>query len=164
MFKIVKYPSPILRQKAVKVKNIPDPLIQRFIKELSETMIKEDGIGLAANQVASGLKVLAVKYQDGVKVFINPFIYYKSWASETAEEGCLSFPGVFGLIKRSKNACLFYRDEQGRLRHLKAKGLLARVLQHELDHLNGVLFIDKMVKYTHGEDKVKEWLKQEKQQ
>jgi len=156
MFSIVKYPAKILRTRSQRVSNILSDEIQRFIKELGETMLQADGLGLAANQVDQDLRILAVNYQGQPKAFINPVIYFKSFKKEIGEEGCLSFPGVFGLLKRSLAICLFYQDENGRWRHLKAKGLLARVLQHEVDHLNGALFIDKMVKYTKGEDKVKE--------
>lgn len=157
MFNIVKYPNKILRQKSRKATDILNAEIQQFIKELGETMLASDGLGLAANQVDRDLRILAVNYQGQPKVFINPVIYLKSWKKEVGEEGCLSFPGVYALIKRSLNIRLFYQDESGRWRHLKAKGLLARVLQHETDHLNGVLFIDKVVKYTKGESLVKEW-------
>lgn len=156
MFNIVKYPNKILRQKSRKVKDILNAEIQQFIKELGETMLAADGLGLAANQVDRDLRILIVNLQGQPKVFINPVIYLKSWKKEIGEEGCLSFPGVYALIKRSLVIHLFYQDEQGRWRHLKAKGLLARVLQHEIDHLNGVLFIDKTVKYAKGEEKIKE--------
>ncbi|HLD27761.1 MAG TPA: peptide deformylase [Patescibacteria group bacterium] len=152
MLKIVKYPNKILRKRSRKVKNFLSSEIQQFIRELKETMMSEDGIGLAANQVDKDLRILAVRTDEGPMAFINPVIYYKSFARDLAEEGCLSFPDIFGIIRRSKSIRLFYRDEQGRFRHLKAQGLLARVLQHEIDHLRGVLFIDKMVKYTNGQD------------
>jgi len=157
MLPIVNYPSLILRKRTKRVKNILSPEIQSFTKELIKTMIKEDGLGLAANQVNADQQILAVNFQDQPMVFINPVIYYKSWSKESGEEGCLSFPGVFGLVSRSVKINLFYYDDQGRLRHLRAKGLLARVLQHEIDHLRGILFIDRMVKYTKGEDKIKAW-------
>lgn len=160
MLEIVKYPKKILRQKSRKVKDILRPEIQKFIGELAEIMQKADGLGLAANQVNQDIRILAVNAKDGPKVFINPFVYLRSFKKDTGEEGCLSFPGVFGLIKRPLKVRLFYRDEKGKLRHLKASGLLARVLQHEIDHLNGVLFIDKMIKYVQGEEKIKEWRQQ----
>ena len=160
MLEIVKYPNKILRQRARKIKDVLRPEIQALIRELAETMLASDGLGLAANQVGRDIRILAVNTKEGPKVFINPFIYFRSFKKEVGEEGCLSFPGVFGLIKRSQKARLFYRDEKGKMRHLKAGGLLAKVLQHEIDHLNGVLFIDKMVKYTKGEEQVKEWQQQ----
>jgi peptide deformylase len=154
MLKIIKYPNKILRKRSSRVKDFLSPELQQFIKELKETMLTEDGIGLAANQVDKDLQILAVRTDEGAVAFINPVIYYKSFGRDLAEEGCLSFPDIFGIIRRSKSIRLFYRDEQGKLRHLKAKGLLARVLQHEVDHLRGVLFIDKMVKYTNGQELV----------
>jgi len=152
MLEIIKYPSKILRIKSRKVKNIFDSQFQKFIEDLKETMIKADGLGLAANQVNKDLRIFAVNAQGGVKIIINPFIYYKSlFNQEIGEEGCLSFPGLFGLVKRPKKIRLFYRDENGRLNHIVASGLLARVIQHETDHINGVLFIDKMLKVTKGD-------------
>lgn len=162
MLEIVKYPQRILRQKSRKVKGILRPEIQAFVRELAETMLASDGLGLAANQVNQNIRILAVNTKAGPQVFINPFIYFRSFKREAGEEGCLSFPGVFGLIKRSQRVRLFYCDEKGKIRHLKASGLLARVLQHETDHLNGVLFIDKVVKYIKGEEQVKEWMSQAK--
>src|SRR3989339_1642874 len=101
MLPIVNYPSLILRKRTKRVKNILSPEIQSFTKELIKTMIKEDGLGLAANQVNADQQILAVNFQDQPMVFINPVIYYKSWSKESGEEGCLSFPGVFGLVSRS---------------------------------------------------------------
>ncbi|MCX6785605.1 MAG: peptide deformylase [Candidatus Komeilibacteria bacterium] len=160
MLEIIKYPRLILRTKVKKVKNILNAEVQKFIGELIKTMVAADGLGLAANQVDKNLRMLAINHKDGPKVFINPVIYWKSWKKNEAEEGCLSFPGVYGLVWRSKKIRLFYRDGQNRLRHLAADELLARVLQHETDHLNGVLFIDKATKYTRGENQVKDWQNQ----
>jgi len=142
------------------VANIKNPEIQSFIADLKETMLKEDGIGLAANQLNKDWRMLAVNYKNKPKIFINPRIYYKSWAKEIGEEGCLSFPGIFGMVKRPICIRLLYRDSKGRLRHLRAKGLLARVLQHEVDHIKGILFIDKIIKYTKGRKKLEELKKQ----
>lgn len=162
MLEIVKYPSKILRQRSKKVTNIKSDEVQTFIKELKETMLAADGLGLAANQVNKDWRVLAVSHKDGPKIFINPIICWKSFKQGAMEEGCLSFPQVFGLVRRSNKAWVFYRDENARLRFVKADGLLARVLQHEIDHIRGVLFTDKIFKYTKGENQVGEWIKQAK--
>jgi len=162
MLNLVKYPNRILRQRSrkVKVKDIPTPGFQQFLKDLGQTMLKEDGLGLAANQLNQDLRAFSVNFKDKPKSFINPFIYYKSFVGETGEEGCLSLPGVFGTVKRPKKVRLFFRDELGRLRHLVAKGLLARVVLHETDHINGVLIIDRISKYHVGRKKVQEWKNQ----
>ncbi|MFA6304705.1 MAG: peptide deformylase [Patescibacteria group bacterium] len=159
MLEIVKYPSKILRKKSKKITNIASSEVQSFIKELGETMLSADGLGLAANQLGKDWQVLVVNHDGGPKAFINPVICWKSLNKTVMEEGCLSFMNVYGLVKRPEKVWLFYRDENGRLRFLRAKGLLARVLQHEIDHVNGILFIDKIFKYTKGEHKVKEWIK-----
>ncbi len=158
LLEIVKYPVKILRQRSKKVTNIQSAEVQTFIKDLKETMTAAEGLGLAANQVNKAWQILAVNHKDGPKVFINPLIFCKSFKRITMEEGCLSFPNVFGLVKRPIKAWALYRDENSRWRFLKAEGLLARVLQHEVDHLRGILFIDKIFKYTKGEQEVKEWI------
>ena len=122
-------------------------------------MLEEDGLGLAANQVDKDLRVFSVNFKGRPKVFINSFIYFKSFGKEAGEEGCLSLPGIFGTVKRSRKIRLFYRDEQGGLRHLAARGLLARVILHETDHINGVLIIDRISKYQLGGKKVELWKK-----
>lgn len=160
MLEIVKYPNKILRKKADKTRDLASEKIQKLIDEMMETVKSADGIGLAANQVNEDKRIVIVNLKDGQSVFINPFIYLKSFKKNLAEEGCLSLPAVFGTVRRPEKIRLFYRDRFGKLRHLKASGMLARVLQHEIDHLNGVLFIDKIVEYTQGAQKVKEWQKQ----
>ncbi|MDP2586525.1 MAG: peptide deformylase [Candidatus Komeilibacteria bacterium] len=162
MLEIVKYPSKILRTRSTRVTDIKSAEVQSFIAELKETMLAADGLGLAANQVNKDWQILTVSHKDGPKVFINPVICWKSFKKNNMEEGCLSFPQVFGLVRRSKKAWVIYRDENARLRFIKADGLLARVLQHEIDHIRGVLFTDKIFKYTKGEKQVQEWIKQAK--
>jgi len=156
MLEILKYPHKILRKRAKKINYFHTPERQVFFKELKETMISADGLGLAANQVGLDIKVMAINHKDGAMIIANPFIYWKSFKKNQGEEGCLSFPNIFGSVNRSNNIRLFYRDEHGVLKHLKANGLLARVIQHEADHLRGILFIDKISRYTKGEKMVSE--------
>ena len=162
MLNLITYPNRILRQRSRKVKlpEIASAQFKAFLSDLGKTMLKEDGLGLAANQVNCDLRVFSVNFKGRPKVFINSFVYFRSFGKETGEEGCLSLPGVFGTVKRSRKIRLFYRDEQGRLRHLTAKGLLARVILHETDHINGVLIIDRISKYQLGRKKVELWKKQ----
>ena len=162
MLEIIKYPNKILRKKVKKVLNIANDEIQNLISEMKETMLESDGIGLAANQINKNLRILTVNTKEGPRVFINPLIYWKSFKKCLGEEGCLSFPGIFGIIRRPERARLVYRDEQGKLRHLTADGLIARILQHEIDHLNGVLYIDKIIEYTAGEAKAKNLIQEAK--
>jgi len=145
---IVINPSPILRKKAETIKNPLDAAIQKLIPILTETMIQEDGIGIAAPQVGESIQMIIINHKDKPLVMINPKIIIKSIRTEIAEEGCLSVPGIFGMVKRSKKIKANALDSTGKLFTIKAEGLLARVIQHEVDHLNGILFIDKMVKKT----------------
>jgi len=148
---ILKYPNKILRTKSNKITDFKNPSKQSFFNDLKKTMQTADGLGLAANQVGETIRVMAVNCQNGPLIICNPFIYWKSWKKNLAEEGCLSFPGIFGSVNRNNQLYLFYRDELGKLKHLRASGLLARVILHENDHLNGRLFIDKITKYSSGE-------------
>lgn len=143
---VITHPNEILRQKAKEVVDIKSKEIQQLIPDMVETMIEEDGIGLAAPQINKSIRMIAVNTKEGPFILINPKITKKSWKKEVGEEGCLSVPGVFGLVKRSKEIIVKFLDQNGKEQKLKAKDMLARVVQHEVDHLNGVLFIDKLEK------------------
>lgn len=143
MLDIITNPNPILRKKAVK---IDDPLssdIQKLIPEMIETMLKKDGVGLAAPQIGQSIRLITVHHKDKELVMINPQFTKKSLVKEIDEEGCLSVPNVFGDVKRCKRVTVKYIDENGKEQKLSGEGLLARVIQHEVDHLDGILFIDK---------------------
>ncbi len=154
MLNIITIPDPKLRQRSTPVPStqITQTDFQDFIDELIGMMKTADGIGIAAVQVARLIRVFVVDTQDGPEVFINPKILWRSFGSEVGEEGCLSIPGVYGLVKRPKSLILIYTDRTGKSRRLRAKGLLARVICHENDHINGLLFTDKMIKQTAGQD------------
>lgn len=141
--------NPTIRKKSkrVKIKNITKPETQKFIQDLTETMIAKDGAGLAAPQVEKNLRVCIVTDGNGkITTLINPRIIWKSFHRITVEEGCLSIPGIFGKVKRPTKIWVLARDKEGKKIRLKTGGLLARVIQHEVDHLNGILFIDKLIK------------------
>jgi len=143
VLKIVTHPNEILRQKAVKIK---DPLaydVQKLIPEMIDTMLKKDGVGLAAPQIGLSIRLIVVRYKDYDLVLMNPKIIFKSLTKDWDEEGCLSVPDTFGEVKRSKKIIVKYIDSQGNEQKMPASGMLARVIQHEIDHLDGVLFIDK---------------------
>ncbi len=148
MFKIIIHPNKILRKKSRPIKNFSNPKLAEFIPKFTKTMLKKDGIGLAAPQVGLNLRIIAVSHQDGVLEMINPKILKKSLWKQWGEEGCLSIPEVFGEVKRRRKILIQYQTPQGKIRKLKAKGLLARVIQHEIDHLEGILFIDKAQNIT----------------
>lgn len=141
---IVINPNKILRTVSKKVdqKIIDTDDFKKFCKDLIKTMIEKDGVGLAAPQVGQNIRVIAVNTKEGTFCLINPEFIKKSWAKEIAEEGCLSVPKIFGDVKRHRKVTCTYLNEKGKEIILKAEGLMARVLQHETDHLDGILFID----------------------
>jgi len=143
---ILTHPNPLLRRKSVKVKDPSDPKFQRLVLDLAETMEEDNGVGIAAPQVGENHRLIVIDTKNGPIAFFNPRILWKSLSKELGEEGCLSVPNVFGLVKRAKNVVVSYVDLDCTKRVLKARGMLARVLQHEIDHLDGILFIDKTVK------------------
>ncbi len=143
MLNIVINPNPILRKKAEKVNNPLSSDIQSLIPEMIKTMLAKDGIGLAAPQIGKSIRIIIIHHKDKDLVMINPKIIKKSLIKEWDEEGCLSVPNVFGDVKRCKKITVKYIDEFGKEQILATEGLLARVIQHEVDHLDGILFIDK---------------------
>ncbi len=143
MLKIITQPNPILRKKSQAVKDILAQKIQELIPQMAETMVNHDGAGLAAPQIGKNIRLITVNHKDRVLAIINPKITKKSFLKEWGEEGCLSVPDKFGEVKRSKSIIIEYIDEKNNQKILKAPGLLARVIQHEIDHLDGILFIDK---------------------
>ncbi|KKP77867.1 MAG: peptide deformylase [Candidatus Moranbacteria bacterium RIFOXYA12_FULL_35_19] len=144
---IITYPNIILRQKAKKVKDPKSKEIKSLILDMLETLEKVNGLGLAAPQVGVSVQLCVVKNERGsgskTHILINPKIVRKSWGKEVCEEGCLSFPGKFIPIKRCKKVTVKALDKKGEKITIKAEGLLSRAMQHEIDHLDGVLFIDR---------------------
>jgi len=135
-------PDPVLRQKAKRVKSI-DGSIQKLIGDMIETLHAEPGrVGLAAPQVGIPLRVIVIGIpgQEDI-VLINPKIV-RSKGEQAVTEGCLSVPGYFGHIKRAESVTAKGRDQSGKEIRIKVSGFLAQALQHEIDHLNGTLYID----------------------
>lgn len=130
---------------------ITDPKTQEFIDSMYKTMKSNNGVGLAAVQVGRLDKIIIVDTQDGPLALINAVIKKRSLFKEEGEEGCLSIPGVFGLVKRSKSVTVAAHDRTGQPTTFTAKGFFARVIQHEIDHTNGILFTDKTKKIISGE-------------
>ncbi len=143
LLKIKIYPDPILRQKAKPIKEITLE-IRRLITDLKETMVKKDGAGLAANQVGQLKQIVAVMTDRGARAFLNPKIVCQSRQKITNEEGCLSFPDIWLKIKRAEKIKMEAIDESGKKIIIDVSGILAVILSHEIDHLNGVLFIDRI--------------------
>ncbi len=134
-------PDPVLKRKAKRVSSL-DGSIQRLIDDMLETMPQVGGVGLAAPQIGVSLRVIVLQMPDEEPIaIINPEIVKRSGEREVSE-GCLSVPGYTGEIKRSESVTVKGQDRQGKTIRLKATGLMAQALQHELDHLDGVLYVD----------------------
>jgi len=143
ILKIKKYPDPILRKKSEKAEKIT-PEIKKLIEDMIETMEENDGVGLAAPQVGVSKRVIIVETEKGPEGFINPKILKKTKETEIDWEGCLSIPGVFLKIKRWKGIEVEALNQRGEKVLVKAVGLVARIFQDEIDHLNGILIIDRV--------------------
>jgi peptide deformylase len=147
---ILILPDKRLRQVSAPVKKIDDG-VRMLVEEMFETMYDAPGIGLAAIQIGAPKRVVTMDLakKDEPKapqVFINPEILWASEDKATYEEGCLSIPEYYGDVERPAQVKVKYLDLEGEPREIEANGLLATCLQHEIDHLNGVLFIDHMSK------------------
>lgn len=142
MLKIYTDNAPILRKKASPVSLPISDEIKKLILDMKKVVRKKDGIGLAAPQAGKSFRLIVVNSEDKKFALINPKITRRSFRKEIAEEGCLSLPGFYINIKRPKKITVKYFDEKGKKIKLKADDLLARVIQHEIDHLNGVLITD----------------------
>ena len=144
----------ILRKKSRSVKVI-DRKILKLIREMGRAMKSEKGVGLAAPQVGESLRIIVVLLDGKNTVpMINPDITDHSYETECGEEGCLSLPGKWGQVQRYKTILVKYIDEKGEKRILKLEGFNARVAQHEIDHLDGILFTD----YLKIEDEIQDVL------
>ena len=154
-----KYGDPLLRRRARPVDQVT-PELRTMIANMTDTMYDEVGIGLAAPQVGISLRliVLADEGGRGVQALLNPAIIEQG-GEVTAEEGCLSIPGVFAEVTRAAWVKVEARDVDGNLVAITARGLRARVLQHEIDHLDGILFIDRVDPMTR--DRIKRKIKKE---
>jgi peptide deformylase len=143
---IILLPDPVLRQVSKPVERV-DEGVRKFAGDLFETMYDAPGIGLAAIQVGAPRRMLVIDLaKEGEpkapQVFINPEIVSCADEASVYEEGCLSIPDYYAEVERPKDVTVSYLDLEGKLQEIKAGGLLATCLQHEIDHLNGVLFID----------------------
>lgn len=158
-YTITTYPSKILKNVSRTIRREEFLKMKKIISDMAAVMKKNNGIGLAAPQVGLNMRLAIVKTKDGIIVLLNPKIMKKSWKQEIDEEGCLSVPGVFVLVKRPYKIKVVTTSMDGKEIVFEAKGLFARVIQHEVDHLNGILFIDKAVKITQGKDRLEEYNK-----
>src|SRR5688572_8644206 len=138
--------DPVLRQRANEVAEVSE-VTRQLIRDMFETMYAEEGVGLAAPQVGVSERIIVVDpQQDDLPAFalINPEILEASKETEKGEEGCLSIPGLRDLVERSQRVVVRGLTPEGQARQLDLEGLPARIIQHEVDHLDGVLFIDRV--------------------
>jgi peptide deformylase len=159
ILKVRKYGDPILRRRAAPVREIT-PEIRRTVEDMIETMYDEIGLGLAAPQVGVSLRLMVVSHDKTgeARVLVNPVIAEQG-GEVTSEEGCLSLPGIFAPVTRAEWVRLEAQDLEGCPVSIRGRGLTARVFQHETDHLDGVLFIDRLDTMTR--DRIKRRIKKE---
>ena len=142
--------DPVLRKKAVPVTRFNEQL-HRLLDDMVETMIKAQGAGLAAPQIGISKKIIVLRDEDKILEIINPEIT-ESEGESIDIEGCLSFPGLYGEVPRSARVAVSGQDRGGREIRVSGEGFLARVLQHEIDHLHGILFVDRAVRFYTPEE------------
>ena len=140
---IITDPDPKLRVPSRKLDPAEIAGLADLIADMKLTMKEQDGVGLAAPQIGQNLRIIVIAQRSGILTMIDPVLKKLSFFKEWGEEGCLSVPNTFGQVRRHRSLTCDYLDESGQPQTLKAIGLMARILQHEVDHLDGILFIDK---------------------
>jgi peptide deformylase len=148
---ILRYPDKRLHQRAAPVNRVDDQ-IRKLIKDMADTMYAAPGIGLAATQVDAHLRIIVVdisETHDQLHVLVNPELLASSGEAD-AEEGCLSVPGVFEKVRRAEQVTVRALDAEGNSRTIEATGLLAVCIQHEMDHLEGKVFVEKLSRLKQG--------------
>ena len=146
VLKLFEYPHPVLKQKAEKVEKV-DGEIRKLLDDMLETMYESNGCGLAAPQIGISKKIVVIDiaHEDeeaNPLYFVNPEIIWRSEEKQSSEEGCLSIPGQRADVERNYSVKVKYLDYNGIEQEMLAEDFLAKAIQHELDHLDGVLYID----------------------
>lgn len=156
------YPTKSLQEpsRTLTAAEISDPKLLELIEDMAVTMKKERGIGLAAPQIGRNIRLCIIDLKDGPLPLLNPVVVSKSWRKETELEGCLSIPKVFGMVKRSRSITVKAVTPAGKKIEMEASGLLARVIQHEVDHLDGILFIERTKDITEGKELLEQYVEQ----
>lgn len=148
VLEIKKAGEKVLKEICLPVEKI-DRHLKQILDDMAETMYKENGVGLAAPQIGLPIRVVVIDIGDGLIELINPKIV-KFEGSEKDTEGCLSIPDIFGEVERYSKVTVEGLNRRGKQQHIVGEGLLARALQHELDHLDGILFIDRAESIQRG--------------
>ncbi len=148
---VLENPNSALRKRSIDVEQaeIGSAALSRFLLELKQTMALKNGVGIAAPQVGIHKRIIFVETPEGPQAFLNPVIVRRSFRKIQSEEGCLSLPGVFGIVRRHLCVTVEALNERGEFLRLRVDHFPAIIFQHEIDHLDGVLFIDKVIRYTH---------------
>ena len=141
-YEIRTFGDPVLKSRATPVKDF-DGSLERLAQDMLRIMRENEGVGLAANQTGRLKRIFVAAYEDQEFVVINPMVEWSSESTEKDEEGCLSLPGTRVEIERPYAVTVSGKDTSGTTVRLEAEGLLARIFQHEIDHLNGVLILDR---------------------
>lgn len=146
--KVYEYPDPVLKKKAVKVETVDDDL-RRFLDDMLETMYESEGVGLAAPQVGVSKRIVVIDAahddEEAQPLYlVNPEIVWRSEEKKICEEGCLSVPEMRAEVERPDSVKITYLDYNGKECEMLAEDFLAVVVQHELDHLDGILYIDRI--------------------
>lgn len=151
---VLKHPSDILRvtSQPVRDEDLSTPEFQALIDEMIATMAKENGVGIAGPQIGKHLRVIIAETEHGPEAFINPKIVSRSFKMIDSEEGCLSVPGVFGIVRRHKDVKVKAKNRHGEPITIQADKLLSVIFQHEIDHLDGILFIDRAERIVEGDN------------
>ncbi len=143
VYKVVTMPDEVLRAEARPVNKINEGVF-RVLDNMKDTLYAENGVGLAAPQIGISKRLVVIDTGDNYMELINPQVIEKE-GEEIASEGCLSVPGIVGIVKRAEKVVVKALNRQGEEMTLEGTGLLARAFQHEIDHLDGILFIDKAI-------------------
>ena len=139
--KVVQVGDPVLRRKCEPITEF-DEKLWAILEDMRDTVLAEEGAGLAAPQIGLSMRMAVVNVEEGYFEFINPVILQQK-GEQSGWEGCLSVRGKSGIVSRPMKVTLSYQDRNGEKHSLKAKGFFARAICHELDHLDGILYIDK---------------------
>lgn len=149
-FPVITIPNPNLRvcSEEIDPQTILEESFQTLIENMKETMVASKGVGLAAPQIDLSKRLIIVQIEEIPQAFINPEIVSRSLKTVVGEEGCLSVPGVYGLVKRHQRVTIKAYNGQGEKIKMRVEGFPAIIFQHEIDHLDGILFTDKVIEYT----------------
>ncbi len=154
--KLIVDPNPILRTVSddFLLADIDNTDTKQLVAEMKRSIVLEHGVGLAAPQIGVNKRLIVVETKTGIKAYFNPKIKTKSFKMIEFEEGCLSVPGIWGVVDRHRSVVVEVISETGHPEEISASGLISVIFQHEIDHLDGILFIDKVKRYLKSSDSI----------